>query len=311
MNTYIMGQGLAPGDTIAIVAPSAPLAGEELQKSRIFLETLGYHVVLGKTVTSDWGYLAGRDDMRAADINAAFKDSHIDAVICLRGGYGATRLLDLLDYDSIAAHPKLFIGFSDITALHTALHERCHMATIHGPMALTLGRKTATQYTLRQFAAGLIQPVRQGPFLLPPRTALRGLVPGFVQGTICGGNISVLTAMIGTPYELQGTGELLFLEEIGEDAYAIDRMLRQMEQSGLINRIRGIIFGEFTRCGPRSEAPFEFTVQQIIAQYAEQWNKPALMGLPVGHGRQNGWLPLGVNASIQIENNGKARFIIE
>jgi len=311
MNTYIMGQGLAPGDTIAIVAPSAPLAGEELQKSRIFLETLGYHVVLGKTVTSDWGYLAGRDDMRAADINAAFKDSHIDAVICLRGGYGATRLLDLLDYDSIAAHPKLFIGFSDITALHTALHERCHMATIHGPMALTLGRKTATQYTLRQFAAGLIQPVRQGPFLLPPRTALRGLVPGFVQGTICGGNISVLTAMIGTPYELQGTGELLFLEEIGEDAYAIDRMLRQMEQSGLINRIRGIIFGEFTRCGPRSEAPFEFTVQQIIAQYAERWNKPALMGLPVGHGRQNGWLPLGVNASIQIENNGKARFIIE
>ena len=177
-------------------------------------------------------------------------------------------------------------GGSIVRNINLAYIDAPYDSQLHGPMALTLGRKTATQYTLRQFAAGLIQPVRQGPFLLPPRTALRGLVPGFVQGTICGGNISVLTAMIGTPYELQGTGELLFLEEIGEDAYAIDRMLRQMEQSGLINRIRGIIFGEFTRCGPRSEAPFEFTVQQIIAQYAERWNKPALMGLPVGHGQE-------------------------
>jgi muramoyltetrapeptide carboxypeptidase len=309
MLTYKTGRALVPGDTIAIVAPAIALMTDDLEPGQSFLEGLGYKVSFGAAVHDAWGYLAGTDEARAADINAAFADPHIAAVLCLRGGYGAARLLDLLDYDMIGANPKQFIGFSDITALHIALRQRSQLATIHAPMLLSLGRRP-TAYTVRQFTKGLARPMQNGPFAMPARHALQGIVPGTAKGTICGGNITVLASLIGTPYELDGRGSLLFLEDVGTDAYRIDRMFRQMELSGLIDRVNGIIFGEFTRCGPNQEALYEFTVQQILEEYAKRWQKPCLAGLPVGHGRHNGWLPVSVEAAMDVRPDGTAAFNI-
>ena len=227
--------------------------------------------------------------MRARDINGFFADSSIDGILCMRGGYGAARLLPLLDYDAIARHPKLFIGFSDITALHTALRQRSGLATIHGAMLTGLGGKT-TRYTYEQFAAGLANPAMTGPVRLPRGHHLETLVEGDAEGNVAGGNMMLISSLIGTPYELDGQGQILFLEEIGEEAYAIDRMLCQFEQSGLIDRIAGLAFGEFTRCHPVKPAAGEWTVREVIEQYVRRWGKPAIWGLPYGHGRHNGWL---------------------
>lgn len=299
MESYRLGRGLRQGDTIAIVAPAAPLAAEAVTGAEQVLRDLGYVSVLGRTVEESWGYLAGSDELRARDLEWAFADPAVQAILCLRGGYGTTRFLDLLDYDRIRANPKLFIGFSDITALHTVFRQRCAMATIHGPMALSLGREP-TAYTLGQFAAGLQEPVPAGPLQLPPGRQLEPLVPGTASGTLCGGNMMLLSVTTGTPYALDGTDGLLLLEEIGEDAYALDRMLRQFEQSGLIARAAGILFGTFHDCMPTESRDGEFTVREVAAYYAERWGKPALWGVPAGHEKDNAWLPFGVPARMEV-----------
>ena len=277
---YTFPKPLRPGDTIAIVAPSAALADDDLQEGVDFIRSLGYDVKLGQSVGAHWGYLAGTDELRAQDIHEAFGDDGVSAVLCLRGGYGAARLLPLLDYDFIAAHPKLFMGFSDITALHTAFQQRCRMATVHCAMAMSLGH-TASDYTREQFAQGLQSPFSARSLSLPEGTMLEPIVPGCVFGPLCGGNMMLLSVLTGTPYELDGTAAVVLLEEIGEDAYALDRMLCQFEQSGLPER-----------------SEYEFTVKEVVFQYAQRWGKPALWGFPAGHGRHNAWLPFGSTARL-------------
>ncbi len=293
---YTLAKPLFPGDRLAVVAPSAVLGGSDPEEGIAFLRSLGFRVSLGWSVSSAWGYLAGSDEVRAQDINDAFADDDIDGIICLRGGYGATRILHLLDYDLIEKHPKVFIGFSDITALHTVFLQRCHMATVHGPMVMSLPK--ASDYTKRSFAAGLHAPFAAGPVILPAECPLETIVAGCAEGTLCGGNMMLLSVMTGTPYELDGTGAVIFLEEVGEDAYAVDRMLRQFEQSGLPKRASAFIFGEFFRCEPNECQPYEFTVKEIIFQYARRWGKPAVWGFPAGHGAHNAWIPFGMTARV-------------
>ena len=299
MNIYRLGKPLCPGDTIGVVAPSSALAEDTLEQGLAILHGLGYHTKLGLSVGAHWGYLAGTDAARAADIRAAFADNEVDGIICLRGGYGATRLLPLLDYECIAAHPKLFVGFSDITALHTVLLQRCHLAPVHSMMVMPLGRG-ASDYTVRQFAAGLQDPYQDGAYELPPGCRLETIIPGMAEGILCGGNMMLLAAMTGTPYALDGTGAILLLEEVGEEAYALDRMLCQLEQSGLIERAAGIIFGEFSGCTPVEAAPYEFTVRDVIYEYAARWQKPAVCGFPAGHGADNAWLPFGRSVRLSL-----------
>lgn len=301
---YQLAKPLRAGDTIGIVAPSSTLAENSLEAGVAFLQSLGYCVKLGKSLASSWGYLAGTDEARAQDIHDAFADDSVDGIMCLRGGYGATRLLPLLDYDLIAAHPKIFIGFSDITALHTMFLQRCHMATIHGTMVMSLPK--ASEYTKEQLAQGLKNPFAAGPVAVPEGRKVEALVPGTAEGTLCGGNIMLLAATAGTPYELDGTGGIVLLEEIGEEAYSLDRMLRQLEQSGLPQRAAAFVFGEFTHCRPTEPAPYEFTVKEIIAQYARRWGKPAVWGFPAGHGADNAWLPLGLTARLQSRGDASS-----
>lgn len=294
---YKQGKAVYPGDTLGIVGPSSTLGDHRLEKGLAVLHKLGYKTKLGASATAHWGYLAGTDELRARDITNMFADDDVDGIICLRGGYGATRLLPLLDYQTIAVHPKVFIGFSDITALHTVFLQRCHFMPIHGTMVMSLGRD-ASAYTTDCLAKGLINPYPLGKIPMPSGWHMETIIPGDVTGTVCGGNLMLLAAAAGTPYALQIPDAILLIEEVGEEAYSLDRMLCQLEESGIIDNAKGIIFGEFTRCEPTEPAPYEFTSRDIIYQYAKRWNKPAVWGFPAGHGTDNTWLPLGMKTHL-------------
>lgn len=292
------GKPVLPGQTLGIIAPSAAVADDAMEAGLQVLQELGYHTKIGPSCRRHWGYFAGTDAERASDIEWAFADADVDGIVCLRGGYGATRLLPLLDYERIAAHPKLFVGFSDITALHTAFLQRSHLATVHGTMVVSLGRRPAA-YTRDQFAKGLQHPYAAGPIPIPYDCQLETIVPGTVTGPLYGGNLMLLSAMTGTPYGLDGTDGIILIEDVGEEAYALDRMLCQLEQSGLVGRAKGFMFGEFARCEPTEPEPYEFTVRDVVYQYAKRWGKPAVWGFPAGHGDNNAWLPLGVPLTLQ------------
>lgn len=297
---YRCAAPLNPGDTIAVVAPSAALAEDDAAQGIALLKELGYNVTAGKSVSAHDGYLAGSDELRAADINAAFADDNVKAIMCLRGGYGATRILPLLDYDLIAAHPKIFIGFSDITALHTVFLQRCHFRPIHGTMVMSLARN-ASDYTKEELRRGLADPY--APRILPsaPEHHPETIVPGTATGPLFGGNLMLLSVTAGTPYALSSDGGILCLEEVWEDAYSLDRMLCHIEQAGIIDGVKGIAFGEFYRCNPTEGSEYEWTVDEVIRSYAKKWGKPAVMGLSFGHGADNAWLPLG--QTVRLEAN--------
>lgn len=310
MKTRHKGKILGIGSCIGIIAPATACADFDYTSGIELLHQWGYKTKISKTLKTNEGYLAGSDKLRASELNKFFADDEIDAILCFGGGYGCTRILDLLDYDLIRKHPKLLIGFSDVTALHTAIGQNSRLVTIHGPMLKTLSRKP-TQYTISSFCRGLRMSVPLGAFPLPKKHDLESFYPGRAFGKLIGGNLSVITSLCGTPYELKGENSILFLEDIGEDAYAIDRMLRQLWQNGLLKDIKGLIFGNFSHCQPNKQEPYEFTVKEVLEQYANLAKVPTIYNFPAGHERTNAFLPLGVNATINITDDNINFFISE
>ena len=310
MKTRHKGKILGIGSCIGIIAPATACADFDYTSGIELLHQWGYKTKISKTLKTNEGYLAGSDKLRASELNKFFADDEVDAILCFGGGYGCTRILDLLDYDLIRKHPKLLIGFSDVTALHTAIGQNSRLVTIHGPMLKTLSRKP-TQYTISSFCRGLRMSVPLGAFPLPKKHDLESFYPGRAFGKLIGGNLSVITSLCGTPYELKGENSILFLEDIGEDAYAIDRMLRQLWQNGLLKDIKGLIFGNFSHCQPNKQEPYEFTVKEILQQYANLAKVPTIYNFPAGHERTNAFLPLGVNATINITEDNINFFISE
>ena len=310
MKTRHKGKILGIGSCIGIIAPATACADFDYTPGIELLHQWGYKTKISKTLKTNEGYLAGSDKLRASELNKFFADDEVDAILCFGGGYVCTRILDLLDYDLIRKHPKLLIGFSDVTALHTAIGQNSRLVTIHGPMLKTLSRKP-TQYTISSFCRGLRMSVPLGAFPLPKKHDLESFYPGRAFGKLIGGNLSVITSLCGTPYELKGENSILFLEDIGEDAYAIDRMLRQLWQNGLLKDIKGLIFGNFSHCQPNKQEPYEFTVKEILQQYANLAKVPTIYNFPAGHERTNAFLPLGVNATINITEDNINFFISE
>lgn len=296
---------LKEGDTIGILAPAAHGGMTDYNRSIELLESLGYKVKLAPSVTDDYGYLAGSDEERAKDLNDFFKDDSVKAIVCLRGGYGSARLLDKLDYDMIAHHPKMLIGFSDITALHAAIGEKSGIVTIHGPMMSSFKGDNYTAFTLYNFENGLSGSLPKGDIRLPAGKTLKTLTPGDATGIVEGGNLTVLASLCGTPYELKGNGAILLLEDTGEDPYRVDRMMEQLYQSGLLSRVSAIAYGDFYGASPVGD---EFSIHDVLAYYAKLSGKPAIEGVPVGHGPDNLFLPLGVKATIHAREDGSAVF---
>jgi muramoyltetrapeptide carboxypeptidase len=289
------------GDNIGIVAPSGPCyKDEKIVKGIEGIKALGFNVVVGDTVYKRDGYLAGSDYERAMDINDFFGRSDIDGIICLRGGYGAQRIIDKIDYKIIADNPKVFIGYSDITALHAAINKICGMVTFHGPVVTEIG-DLIDEYTKNS----LLQAVMSAEPLMElknPEDAgcINILSGGEASGYMAGGNLSLIASSIGTPYEIDTYEKILFIEDIGEEPYRVDRMLTQLILSGKLQECNGIVLGQWPGCQP--EKPYEsLSLMEVLADRFVPLGIPVLYNLACGHEKTKMTIPLGVKARITAD----------
>lgn len=282
---------LAPGARVALVAPSGPLAGElDLERALENARSFGWEPVVGPHALSHHGYLAGSDAERLADLNGALRDRSIDGVWFLRGGYGAMRVLDGMDFDALRRRPKALIGYSDITAIHCAVYNRIHLVTYHGPTA----RATLTPFTRdamqRSIVAGVDSAGRA-----PEATPLYG---GRATGRIAGGNLALLAALAGTEHAPRFNDAVAFIEDVNEAPYRVDRMLRQLLLAGAFDGCRALVFGDFG--GAASDAS-GWTVDHVLAEFAAQLRIPAMRGVPLGHIDDQWTLPLGGVAEVDVD----------
>lgn len=299
-------RALRRGDTIGVVAPSSPtFTPSAIEFGCRVLEEKGFRVRLGDGVRRKNAYLAGTDRERADDLNAMFADPAIGGIVCLRGGYGAMRLLDLVDYDLVRHNHKVFVGYSDITALHVAFWRRCRLVTFHGPMVTSEMAANFSSYTADHFWRALTSTSPLGELgNSPDGPRTFAITPGRAEGVLLGGNLSLLAATAGTPYGLtpeDAQGAVLFLEDVGEEPYRIDRMLTQLRLAGILERVAGIVFGESVDCGPaefRPGFPCTFSLEEVLFDRLGDLGVPVFYGLTAGHGSDKLTLPFGVKASI-------------
>ncbi|MBR5429645.1 MAG: LD-carboxypeptidase [Firmicutes bacterium] len=283
---------LRPGDTVAMIGISGCIHNdhpqEEVDQAAQNLRDLGFRVVVDPTCARQFGFLAGTDQERADALNRAFADDGIDGIWCIKGGYGCARMLDLVDWDMIRTHPKAFVGFSDITAVHIGLLERCGLQTFHSPMP----RKPITEASRGSLMAAIAgTPLPE--FVNPDGTSLTALRGGAAEGMLVGGNLSLISSACGTRSDLDTTGRILFLEEIDEDSYRVDGMLQQLYNAGKLSACAGIVFGAFTNCNEEYDHSNCFTVDELLEQMAARLQVPVLRGLQAGHLSDTLTLPLG------------------
>ncbi len=280
---------LVPGDTIGIVAPASPFDQERFNKGVAVLESMGFRISFDDDIFIEQGYLAGTDAQRADFLNRLFADREIKAIVCVRGGFGAMRVLALLDYEAIEKHPKIFVGFSDISALLSVLDTRCGLVAFHGPMVTTLA--DADQETKEALMAALTSDVKLE--LIPANG--RVIKPGQASGPIVGGNLTTLCHLVGTPYAPSYNGKIVFFEDRGEAAYRIDRMLSQMKLAGCFEGLVGMVLGSFEDCGEFDE------ICRITAEMFKDAGIPVLAGFDIGHGKTNITIPLGIEATLDAD----------
>ncbi len=301
----LLPRALAKGDTVGLVSPSAAMEEPfNLQLAQEVMEALGFRVRTGKHFASRYGHLAGTDAERAADLNAMFADDAIDAVVCVRGGSGAARLLPLLDYDLIRRNPKVLLGYSDITALHCAIQARTGLVTFHGPNGSgSWNRFNADQFRRLFFERELVRFQNlddPGDELVQRRNRTRTITGGKVQGELVGGNLTVLTALAGSPYLPDFDGRILFLEDVAEAPYRVDRMFSTLKLMGALDRIAGFIFGECTDCDP-GDGFGSLNLDQIFADHIAPLGIPAYRGAMIGHIPRQFIVPVGGRAEMDAD----------
>lgn len=294
---------LRPGDTIGLVEPASASAEPfDITLVEEAVAALGLKPKRGKHVLDRFGYLAGQDRDRAADINAMFADPLVSAILAVRGGWGCARLLPYLDYDLIRANPKPLIGYSDITALHMALHAKTGLVTFHGPNgASAWGKKSVESFKPLLFDAAM--PTYRNPPAAEDRLVQRQwrtkiIHPGSARGRLLGGNLTVLTALVGTPYLPDFAGAILFVEDIDEAEYRIDRMLTQLGQAGLLKKLAGVVFGQCTDCTDDDRGFGSFTLNALLDQHLAPLGIPVFQGAFIGHMPDQFTIPVGVMAEM-------------
>ncbi len=282
---------LKPGAKIGIAAPAGPFDSQTFLRGTRILEAKGFEVYVPQGLLEANGYLAGSDEHRAEFVNQLFADKSVDAIVCARGGYGSLRILHLLDYDAVAKNPKIFIGFSDITALLTVLYDRCGLVTFHGPVLTSLA--DADEIT----KVSLFQTVSSDTKLEIEVSEGITLSPGAGSGILCGGNLNTLCHLVGTPFAPSFADKILFLEDRAEAPYRIDRMLIQMKLADCFKGLAGIVLGSFEDCGPADE------IFKIINEIFSDYHVPILAGMDAGHGNPNLTLPMGIEATLDADRH--------
>jgi len=299
----LKGKKLQKGDTIGFIGPSGAVRVEgAIERAKLETERMGYRVKLGRSCGAKHGYLSGTDALRAQDVNEMFADPEVDAIFCVRGGYGTTRMLDRLDYDVIRRNPKIFVGYSDITAMHIAMLNNCGLATFAAPMPVSdWASAPLDDFSLASMLRVLGEAKPAGMLDNAPGYHERKTInPGSCEGMLVGGNLMLITSLLGTPYELDTKGRILFIEEIGEHTYCIDRMLTQLRLAGKLDDCAGIVFGDFKNCEIEYKE-FGFTIEEIIREVAAPCGRPIFTGFQAGHCTPKITLPYGISCRMDAD----------
>lgn len=297
----LYGKRLKKGDTIGFVGPSGSIRTQgSLEKSVAIAQQMGFNVKLGESCGQVYGYLSGTDDVRARDVNAMFRDDEVDAIFCVKGGYGTMRMLDLLDYEAVKQHPKIFLGYSDITAMHIAYLQKCGLSTFHGPMPASCWVDDMDEYSFQSLLQMLMEGHAGQVLHNPEGIEAHTVQPGQAEGVLVGGNLSLIDGLLGTPYELDTKGRILFLEDIGEKTYRLDHMLTHLRLAGKLDDCAGIVLGTFVDC-PIEFPQFGFSLEEIVRDVVQPCGKPIFMGLQAGHCSPKMTLPLGVKCRMDAE----------
>jgi len=297
---------LRPGMSVGLVTPASNVPeDQELHAAMDLVRSLGFSAEPAANLFSRTQYLAGTDQQRADDLNAMFADTDIDAIFCVRGGYGSGRLLRYLDYDMIAANPKVIMGYSDITSILNAIYLRTGLVTFHGPIA----GGNFSNYTYEQYKKVLIEPTQIARIGEPPefetrpgvvdwKNRLTTIVSGVAEGHLVGGNLSLMVTLVGTPFEPQFEGAILFLEDVDEPPYSVDRMLTHLWMAGKLEQVAGIVLGKFTDDGYDSNT---FSMEEVLRDRLEPLGIPTLRGAMIGHIEDKTVVPLGVRARLDAD----------
>lgn len=264
---------------------------------------MGLRVLEAPHLYDRWGFLAGADKDRAAALQEMFLRKEVKGIFCARGGYGAGRLLPYLDLDLIRQYPKVFLGSSDVTVLHLALTQHAGLITFHGPMVEPGFSQRMRPLTLRSFQTLLLDGGGFGGTISGRFLSRRTMI----GGELTGGNLSLVTFSLGTPFAIETKGKVLFLEEVNEEPYRIDRMLTQLRLAGKTEGVKGIVFGQMVACGPRKNRP-SFSVTDVLSRFAQEVDVPCFATFPSGHGTENVILPMGGRISLQAQSRGRAKF---
>ena len=289
---------LKKGDTILLVSLSSPLAVDQpVEAIAAEVEKLGFRVRIGNScrTSAPSGYAAAPAEVRAADLNEGFTDPKIAAVWCTRGGSTAWQILHLLDYPAIAAHPKPFIGFSDITTLHLAIQQRCGFVTFHGPTANWIFGWKDDPFSWQSLWAAL-EMGKCLPIENPPGEEIKVLRPGHACGRLIGGNLSLVTTSLGTPWQIDARNCILYLEYVGEAVYALEEMLWQLKYNGVLDSAAGLVFGDFTKC--RNDYREDYGPEALLKDFFAGWPKPILYNVRSAHCRPMVTLPMGTMCTI-------------
>lgn len=297
-------KSLSKGDTIGIINPAFKNPSDVYTRYSKMIECIeshGYKIKFGKTFTLENGYLAGNDEERAQDVNDMFRDESVKAIICMRGGYGSSRMVDLLDYALIKENPKIICGFSDITVLLNAIYKKTDMPTIHGLVSLFLGSKSCDEFSLNDFFQ-VLTTKQKGRVLENPYKDAKALIPGIAKGRLVGGNLSLIATLVGSEYEVDFEDKIVFIEEVTEEPYQIDRYFSSIRLRKMFEKAKGFVFGYFSECEPSESRKGTQTYLDIIKDYVGKLNKPTIYDFACGHSFPFINLPIGTLVTLDANN---------
>lgn len=296
----IFPEKLKKGDTIGILAPSSPVTKEEASSCKALVEEMGYKVKMASCVCrSIHGYSAGTGEERAKDLMEMFACKEIKAIWCIRGGDTSSHLMDKIDFEIIRQNPKIFVGYSDVTNLHVNINQRCNLVTFHGPMVKSNMLKNFDDFTRESFEKALNM---EKELILdnPKGEDFKVMVEGQAEGVIIGGNLSLITSMIGTPYEIDTKGKILFIEDVDEPVRKLDRMMYQLKYSKKLDEAEGIIFGDFTDCVNKADKSYD--VVEMLKDLLVDYKKPVMYNIKSGHCHPMSTIPLGTKCIMDTES---------
>jgi muramoyltetrapeptide carboxypeptidase len=292
---------LTRGDLIGVVSPaSPPLSSERIERGVRYLESLGYRVAVGKHAAAVHGYLAGTDEARAADFNAMVEDRAVKAIFAVRGGYGTSRILSMINFAALKRNPKIIAGYSDLTALQLAVYRKVGLVTFSGPMVGVEMWDQFDPYSEEHFWRLLTSTSRVGVLENPADEPVVPRTPGVARGVLLGGNLSLLISLLGTPYAPDLNRSILVLEDVDEAPHRVDRMLMHLRNAGITRRIAGLALGKFTDCVPSDPSKPHLTIDQVLDEFVGAVNLPTVSNIQYGHLPRKLTLPIGAKARLDV-----------